>query len=203
MEEIFRHRDGDRGEMRVISEPRSKCIVISNENNASKARAGVRLPESVARSLRDALTAWLGETIETISTPPSPDTELIERLVSQALTKVLPLHLAKAAVECGQCGAPWSDIHGYPGDPCVEPSAPVPLPARCGCGHFRRDHADECTVGECTCKLTWSQVQAYLSASAPAPKCTCVHPTADHHAPSSGWEGGCTGCMCQWPGVNS
>lgn len=32
------------------------------------------------------------------------------------------------APECGKCGAPWSDTHGQPGDPCA-PAASAPAPA--------------------------------------------------------------------------
>lgn len=38
-------------------------------------------------------------------------------------------HAARAtASECGKCGAPWSDTHGQPGDPCA-PASSAPAPA--------------------------------------------------------------------------
>lgn len=171
----------------------------------------------VAR-LRDELTQWLGEAIEEIATPPTVDEELIQRIVSQAVTETLNAQitlrgLAHPAdpephdvghpvrpVRCGVCDGAWSDSHGQPGDPCTRPSAPAP--GYCECGHTKwaHDHSPGgCRAAKCTCKLNRTEVRGL----APAPKCTCVHPTAEHHAPAYGLGGGCAYCLCQWPGVQS
>lgn len=86
-----------------------------------------------------------------------------------------------AAPECGKCGAPWSDTHGQPGDPCAPaPSAPapagptwddelwsapsaetsartLPVPVCAKCGHSWVRHPPlnvakiECSVRGCEC----------------------------------------------------
>ncbi len=218
MSNIFNHNDDEGDYLRVTDKSTFLRFRVDQGDHWPPA---VDVDRTNVQRLRNELTKWLGETIEEIATPPTADEELIQRIVSQAVTETLNAQitlrgLAHPAdpephdvghpvrpVQCGVCDGAWSDSHGQPGDPCTRPTGTRTfLAGYCECGHTKWSHDHSpggCRAAKCTCKLNRTEVRGL----APAPKCTCVHPTAEHHAPAYGWDGGCTYCLCRWPGVQA
>lgn len=215
MTSLFEHtdHDGDSFDVRTYG---------TNELKFTVDYPSAYLDAQTVRNLRDALTTWLGETIETISAPATPDAELIERIVSQAVTETTARLVQTPSapwriVVTGPEEDPEPHEAGHPDDPVI------PLQGYCTCGHTKWAHEDVCYGPECTCKLTRAQVRGYETVPVSLPRlmtevrkrsactscrqvhegyhvrplCGCGHCSRQHAGAYGSGECGVAGCTCE------